>query len=427
MCTNLMLALPNVEADGNGTPSGSPGKLYVSARCMEMPGVIEQSLYVVGAGQQFPLRPSLFELANPLSWTASQDFVGIAPSGTVIKQGSYSPEMVWDVLPTFNDGINLAGLSIGGLWLAPGTDYPSPGSTEFSEVSYLDFPAWVLGTCTTAAEVADALTGGPAGGDPQLTVVGPPAPNSSDSDLVDPASRFYVPLHYVITDAGGASIIVEFVDGQVMVHDSTNGVMANAPTYHWQVTNAGFYQHLSPLDNPTSKSGEGRPGGSNFTGLPGDPTSPSRFLKAWCQVKGYGDLPEDGSGWLPAPGGAAEGRTPGGYAYAEQAGVTAAQQLVQICMGTPYGMLVERREEPAQGLTYSDFTMWTSVRDHTNKAYYFVGAFSGLLTKIDLTAIDFGAAPAYPANLTVPVLPQPGIDWCVDATSQLAPASGING
>jgi choloylglycine hydrolase len=407
MCTNLKLAFPIVDA-GSPIRDQAP-EMFVSSRCLEMPGVIEQSLYVVAAGEEFPLRPFPLALSHPHRWTASQDFVGIAPSGRLVKGGGYSSEMVWDVLPTFNDGINVAGLSVGALWLAPGTEYPAPGGTPFPEVSFLDFPAWVLSNFAAADDVRTAL-GWPGGPQPQVTIVGPPV-----------GDRFYVPLHYIVTDRSGASIIVEFVGGETRIHDSETGVLANAPTYDWHHTNVKFYEHLSPMDNPTSTTGSGQPGASDLMGLPGDPTSPSRFLKAWCLRKGYGMLPPDGESWLPAPGGLTPKGAPAGYSGSEQTAVVTALQLVQLCMGTPYGMLVEK-STASSSLTYSDFTMWTSVRDHTNVNYYFMSAFSGVLTKIDLGAIEFSSAPRYPKNLTIAVLPQPGVGWCADATDQLVSA-----
>lgn len=416
MCTNLMLTFPNVQplpGEGQLQPPSDIPKLFVSARCLEMPGVIEQSVYVVAVGENFPLVPAPFPVSNPLAWTNTQGFVGIAPSGSMSKPGVYSPEMAWDTLPTFNDGINSAGLSIGALWLALGTTYPASGTTSYPEVSFLDFPAWVLGNCTTAAAVQAALLGIPNQAAPQITVVGPPSSNP-----------YYVPLHYVITDNAGASIIVEFVGGQTNVYSSPNGVLTNAPTYDWHLTDVNIYEHLTSVNDPTSPSGEGPPGGCGLMGLPGDPTSASRFIKAWYDAQGYSKLPTDGRGWLPAPGGFTPQGAPAGFAYAEQTAVTAALQLVQLCMGTPYGMLVERvKPELPAPLTYSDFTMWTSVRDHTNANYYFMSAFSGILTKIDLSSIDFTTAPQYPANLTIAVLPQAGAPRCVDVTDKLQPAT----
>jgi choloylglycine hydrolase len=334
MCTNVLLAIPSLEALPPGdesTPGPIVGSVYVSARCLEMPGVIEQSLYVVKAGEAFPMTETTgFQLTRPLHWTSTQDFVGIAPSGGVQKGGSYSTEHAWDNLPTFNDGMNTAGLSVGALWLSPGTTYPAPGSTTYFEVSFLDFPAWVLGNFTSAADVAAALGAG--GATPQVTIVGPPPPTPQQ------ASPFYVPLHYIITDATGASIVVEFVNGETMIHGSDNGVMTNAPTYDWQCTNVRNYGHLSSVNNPTSVTGVGQVGGSGMVGLPGDSTPASRFVKAWYLSQGYDLLPKDGRGWLPAPGGIdPAGGDPSGFAYAEQTVVTAALQLVQIAMGTPTG------------------------------------------------------------------------------------------
>jgi choloylglycine hydrolase len=426
MCTNLMLAIPNVEAPDSSSADGQSGPtLYVSARCLEMPGVIEQSLYVMRSGESFPLRPAPFPMHHRLSWTSTEDFVAIAPSGHVLRDGAYSPEMVWDVLPCINDGINTSGLSIGALWLAPGTDYPQPSPTTYNEVSFLEFPAWVLGRFTRASDVKAALLGAN-GGDPEITVVGPPRPGSPGAD---DSSKFYVPLHYVVTDATGQSIVIEFVNGETQVHDSTNAVLANEPTYDWHHTNVHNDVHLSPVDNPTSVTGSGRPGGSGLIGLPGDPTSPSRFVKAWCLSEGYRKLPADGTGWIPAPGGMTPNHAPPGFASGEQTGVVTALQLVQMCMGTPYGMLIEKvapstRDQPTESadFTFSDFTMWTSVRDHVNANYYFISAFSGVLARVDLSAIDFSTAPKYPGNLTIPVLAQPGEAWCADVTSQLEPA-----
>jgi hypothetical protein len=130
--------------------------------------------------------------------------------------------------------------------------------------------------------------------------------------------------------------------------------------------------------------------------------------------------------WLPAPGGQAPTNDdPEGFAYAEQTAVVAAVQLVQIAMGTPYGMLLDYQENSSTDLTVGDWTMWTCARDHTNVAYYFMSGLSGILTKIDVKALfaRSESIPPYPNNLTLPVLPQPDIDWCVDATNDLVAAT----
>jgi choloylglycine hydrolase len=361
---------------------------------MELPGVSDSNVYVMPKGQSFPIGDVPFVL-NPTTWTSTIDFVGIAPSGSA-----------WQRTPSFNDGLNTAGLSVAALWLEPGTEYPGAGRNQ---VAFLELPAWILGQFSTVDDVKQALldTDTPTA----ITVVGPTSSG--------PWQEYFVPLHYVVTDATGQSIVIEFVKGVVHVHDSPNAVLANAPTYDWQRTNVDNYANLSLIGGATSTTGNGPPLGSSMLGLPGDSLSASRFIKAWYLSQGFGQLPADGTNWLPAPGGS--GANPPGFADPEQTAVVVAMQLVQICMGTPYGMLLQPggHHEPP---TIGDYTMWTSVRDHTNRNYYFVSAFSGILTKVDLDEIDFDAAPAYPDSTSLPVIPQPGAAWYVDSTSAMQTA-----
>jgi penicillin V acylase-like amidase (Ntn superfamily) len=392
MCTNLMLTVPSRAGDSESPP------LHVSARCMEMPGVIEQSLYVIPTGQQFPLTtPPPFMPATPNPWTTQFGFVGIGPSGKT-----------WSQTPNFCDGMNVEGLSVGALWLEPGTGYPTSG--DYPPVSFLDFPAWILGNFARVVDVEAALLGSD-GVPPQISVIGPAT-----------GAAYYVPLHYIVTDQTGASVIVEFVDGATNVYASENGVMTNAPTYDWQITNVSNYDNVSLVGAATSTTGTGPPVGGSLLGLPGDSLSASRFVRAWYLSQGFGQLAPDGAGWLPAPGAApGSGKEPG-FSGPEQTAVVVALQLVQICMGTPYGMLLAAPPAdaaPGTPPTYGDYTMWTAVRDHVNLKYYFMSAFSGILERVDLQSIDFAATPPYPDCTRVDVLPQPDKSWCVDVTSDL--------
>ncbi|QRN93456.1 linear amide C-N hydrolase [Archangium violaceum] len=408
MCTNLLISVPS-------NPSQSPPdltKTFVSARALEMPGVIEQSVYVMPSNQSWPL-----QAVNPvgavkgwttLQWTNRYGFVGIAPSGSS-----------WKSLPTFNDGINSEGLSVGALWLAPGTEYP-PIGTQGNQVSFLDFPAWILGNFASVNDFQAALK--------TITVVGPPQ-----------GSHFYVPLHYIVTDSTGQSVVIEFIGGKTNVYTSTNAVLTNWPTYDWQLTNVKNYFNLTLVGNGTSTSGAGNPVGGGLVGLPGDSLSASRFVRATILSQGISQLPADGTGWLPAPGvfpTTPPSKTPPGFAGSEQTAVMVALQLTQICMGTPYGMLLQTVENspsttgtpattpPSYTTTYGDYTMWTSVRDHTHRKYYFMSAFSGLLTMIDLSSLNFATTPAYPNSASIAVMPQGDAPWRVDATKLLTPATG---
>lgn len=402
MCTNLMISVPS---NPNQHPH-DPTQTYVSGRALEMPGVIEQSVYVLPVNQSWPLTtpPSDYPTPTTLTWSSKFGFVGIAPSGSS-----------WQTLPTFNDGINTAGLSVGALWLAPGTDYPSPpppsAKPANNQVSFLDFPAWILGNFGSVKDFLNGLT--------QILVVGPPQGN-----------KYYVPLHYVVTDNTGQSAVIEFVGGQTNTYPSTNAVLTNWPTYDWQLANVKNYAHLSLIGTGTSTSGEGAPVGSSLVGLPGDSLSASRFVKASILSQGFAQLPPSGAGWLPAPGAFPKTQKTPGFAGPEQTAVVVALQLTQLCMGTPYGMMLQRVKnspdntgtpEIGSTLTYGDYTMWTSVRDHTNRKYYFMSALSGILTLIDLNTINFTTTPVYP-GVSLPIMPQANVAWNVDATKMLQPA-----
>lgn len=409
MCTHLRISVPT--NPGSATP-----RSYVTARAMEMPGVMEQNLYVVPSNQSFPLRANP-AIETPLTWTNQYGFVAIGE------------------LPYFIDGMNSEGLSVGAQWLAPDTEYPPIGAQP-NKVSFLDFPAWILGKFATVSDFLQAL--------PNINVVGPPPPpNSASNNKSNP----YVPLHYIVTDSTGASAVIEFIEGKTVVYgpDECNGVMTNWPVYGWHLTNVKNYFNLTLDSTSTSITGAGNPVGGGMVGLPGDSLSTSRFVKATVlsqpfNPQGLNPLPPDGTGWLPAPGALPGSTTQPGFSGPEQTAVVVALQLVQMCMGTPYGMLLQQAlisttttTTTETITTYGDYTMWTTVRDHNNRKYYFIPALSAVLSMIDLTSLDFTNAPGYPNNLTIPVMPQGNAAWCSDvtanltsqrATSESAPARG---
>jgi penicillin V acylase-like amidase (Ntn superfamily) len=416
MCTNLMISVPT--NPGQITPELA--KTYVSARALEMPGVLEQSVYVVPSNQTWPLTvplaPAVLQGLTTVPWPGGYGFVGIAPSG-----------LAWQEAPSFNDGINSQGLSVGALWLAPGTEYAKPAANTKNQVSFLDFPAWILSSFALVEELVRAMA--------SIVVVGPPPPTDTNP------SQYYVPLHYVITDSTGQSVVIEFIKGLAVIHKSPNAVLTNWPTHDWQMTNVKDYFNLTPFSDATSTTGAGNPVGGGLLGLPGDALSASRFVKASILCQGINKyLPADGTGWLPAPGvlpSTPPSKNPPGFADSQQTAVTVALQLVQICMGTPYGMLLKRvtnslahtnitaTTPPSFTATYGDYTMWSCVRDHTNLKYYFMSAFSGILTLIDLNGLNFTTTPSYPANATLAVLPQPGASWCLDVTSGLISSASV--
>uniref|UniRef100_UPI0025F86D9A linear amide C-N hydrolase n=1 Tax=uncultured Enterococcus sp. TaxID=167972 RepID=UPI0025F86D9A len=94
----------------------------------------------------------------------------------------------------------------------------------------------------------------------------------------------YLPLHQMFTDKNGDSIVIEaLTNGELHVYEQTTDTIANSPTYDWHITNLRNYVNLSDYTKPQLQLGEFTikdiESGSGLHGLPGDYTSPSRYLK----------------------------------------------------------------------------------------------------------------------------------------------------
>ncbi len=165
------------------------------------------------------------------------------------------------------DGMNEKGLAVN-LFYHPGySEYPEydPSSAE-STISSMDLNQYLLSTCASVDEVKEALDG--------LTVVG----------VMEPAIGMAPNVHFIVTEPGGKAIVIEFTAGEVKIHDAPLGVITNAPSYDWHMTNLRNYINLSPVGLPAKEIDELNfaplGGGSGMIGLPGDFTPPSRFVRA---------------------------------------------------------------------------------------------------------------------------------------------------
>jgi choloylglycine hydrolase len=93
-----------------------------------------------------------------------------------------------------------------------------------------------------------------------------------------------LPVHYYIADAKGAVVIAEFVGRKLRLHDDPNGILTNSPPFDWQTINLVKFVNLSPVNVPQvnlkSFKVQNYGQGSGLLGLPGDFTTPSRFVGA---------------------------------------------------------------------------------------------------------------------------------------------------
>jgi len=205
---------------------------------------------------------------------AGKDFSGTLPDGG--KGLTYTTRYAIVGANALNmtvilDGINDQGLAVG-LFYFPGYASYTPVTPENAKhaMAPYEFGLWALANFATVDEVRQAVK--------DIALVPTPAPGLGSPQGMVPG------VHFFIQDKSGKSIAVEPVDGTLKVHDAPLGVMTNAPTYDWHMTNLAAYINLSVKDVDSIKVGgvtiPAFGSGSGLLGLPGDFTPPSRFVRA---------------------------------------------------------------------------------------------------------------------------------------------------
>ena len=61
------------------------------------------------------------------------------------------------------------------------------------------------------------------------------------------------PVHYVVHDKTGKSIVIEPVDKTLKIYDNPLGVLTNSPTFDWHMTNLRNYVNLSVTNVPPDR------------------------------------------------------------------------------------------------------------------------------------------------------------------------------
>lgn len=204
------------------------------------------------------------------------EFTGQTPDGSPGKTWSAKYGVVaLDMLGHnwFADGMNEAGLAAG-LFYHPGfAEYPNydPARAE-DTLSPSEVVAYLLTQFATIDEVKAGMA--------EILVAG----------LLEQLIGVPDPGHWMITEASGRSVVIEFEGGEVQFFDNPLGVITNAPRYDWHMTNLRNHLNLSAVSLPTVTLEEmdfaPLGAGSGMIGLPGDNTPPSRFVRAvaWTQT-----------------------------------------------------------------------------------------------------------------------------------------------
>lgn len=268
------------------------------------------------------------------------------------------------------DGINEAGLTFEYLYLPGETQYQTiPPGKDGQAIPYALFGDWVLSNFNSINEVKQALA--------NVYVCNQALPQLGNAVLS---------AHASIRDNYGNGIVVEFYDDKINIYENI-GVMTNSPKYDWQVTNLRNYLNLSPYNaNPVTVNGitySSTGQGTGATGLPGDASPPSRFVKTSFMVKNA--YPAENAVDL----------------------VNLAQHIINN-VDLPAGYV----RAMDNGQTATDTTQWVVFKDVTHKVLYFRTYNDLNLHAVDMSRMDFSKTAA---RLKMPMVTKPTV---MDLTSQ---------
>lgn len=161
------------------------------------------------------------------------------------------------------EGVNEHGLAAGLFYFPDYGEYLSfDKSKKAVTISDFQLVSWILASFSSIDELLVTL--------PNIRIVG----------LDSRAST----THWRVTEISGRQIVIEIVDQKLCVYENTLGVLTNSPTFDWHMTNLNNYVNLKSGSVPQREIGflklRALSGGSGLHGLPGDMTSPSRFVRA---------------------------------------------------------------------------------------------------------------------------------------------------
>ncbi len=158
--------------------------------------------------------------------------------------------------PLYYEATNEKGLSLAGLNF-PGNAVYFPYDPKQVNIAPFELIPYVLGQCATVEEGLEKLR---------------------SVQLLD--ERFspelpLTPLHWILADKDRCAVLEPVAEG-LKIYDNPVGVLTNNPPFPYHLENLKGYLHLSPQE----PQGAPHSLGTGALGLPGDASSPSRFVRA---------------------------------------------------------------------------------------------------------------------------------------------------
>lgn len=298
----------------------------------------------------FDIEPDSVVIPRGISLTATEMPDGKKGATWKTKYGVVAVTMLHK--DAYADALNEKGLSASALYMPGFAKYEDydPAMADKS-IGPLDVVAWITTQFDTIDQVRKAI---------DAIKVAP---------TVEQSLGFSPPMHYIVTDSTGASIVIEYLEGALKIYDAPLGVMTNSPSYDWHMTNLRNYMNLRAVGWPEVSNSQidltPIGSGSGMLGLPGDFTPPSRFVRAVALSQ-------------------TARKTTGGF--------DTVREVFQI-MDSFNVPLPLADNEIGKGLSpacCSD-TQYTVVADTKNMILYYHTDTARIVRKIDLKQIDFSA------------------------------------
>ncbi len=204
-------------------------------------------------GQQIVITPRRYPISFRQLPTMNQHHAMI---GTATVVHSY---------PLYAEAMNEYGLYMAGLNFPGNADYVQKPVADLPSLSPFEFIPWILGQCTSITQAHALLQHFNVLNEPFL----PQLP--------------LAPLHWHIADATNA-LVMEITSTGIHLYEDPIGVLTNNPPFPFHQMNLRQYRHLSPKPTADNFSNSSLlPSfceGMGAIGLPGDASSPSRYVKA---------------------------------------------------------------------------------------------------------------------------------------------------
>ena len=333
-CVLLLMSPPDTDAC-TGIQLQTKDGVFVSGRTLEFGVVMDLAVMVVPRGYEFTGKTSM---GPGMKWKSKYASVGIMIDG-------------YDVIL---DGVNEKGLSVGNFFFPGFANYSVTTKDNVNiSLSSSDFTQWMLSQFATVDELRKAIENN------EVAISGIAQTPGFPAGVQ--------PFHFVAYDQSGKSMVIEPLDGKLVLYDNPTGAMANSPTFDWHLENLRNYVGLSAETRPTLKifkdmkiSPLGQ--GNGMLGLPGDFTPPSRFVRAVAFSASA--IPETNA----------------------ERGIN---QVFHILNN--FDIPIGSARTTVDGVIHSDYTQLTVARDSKNLKYYFSTYADESIRMIDLMKFELDA------------------------------------